>query len=69
MKEKAKIFPTTGRGACENSAVQISFSLLVTVKMVLRLSLENHIIIFSSHSHAHLLTPGINVEVRFYGGF
>ena len=45
----------------------MAFSLLVMVKMVLSLSLENHIIIHFSHSCAYLLTPRIKVEVRCYG--
>ena len=45
----------------------MAFSLLVMVKMVLSLSVENHIIIYSSHSCAYLLTPRIKVEVRCYG--
>lgn len=45
----------------------MAFSLLVMVKMVLSLSLENHIIIYFSHSCAYLLTPHIKVEVRCYG--
>ena len=44
----------------------MAFSLLVVVKTVLSLSVENHIIIYSSHSRAYLLTPRIKVEVRCY---
>lgn len=67
-KKKQEVFLLEKEGLIRQCCVCMPFALLVTVKMLLMLSLENHIIIYSSHSHAHLLTPGINVEARFYGG-